>query len=242
MTTYSTLRDRALGRVDCVGQSEAQTIAQNALEEAMKFVAFHVRVPSLIASASATAPANASLEANAIAIESTGFAITSGVFQAPDRLFVKADSTVVGYGTPYDFLEYHHFLDLKSVPGGSRIDLFTPALVDERPRYAYTITPTSKIWTEPLTEGNVLTLFYRKVPAAYSGAATPEILPAFDYILVNGAELALKEWLREPTEIITLWDLFKAHLMPEIELYDDYIHSQRKRTYFKIHRSYRVTK
>ena len=39
MSTYDTLRDRALNRTGLLGQSEAQTVAQMALEEAMKFVA-----------------------------------------------------------------------------------------------------------------------------------------------------------------------------------------------------------
>lgn len=238
MATYEQLRDRALGRVGCTGQSEAQTIAQVALEEAMKFVAFHVRVPSLIASATATAPADPELESNAIALDASGFNIAS-TYQCPDRLYVKRDNTVTDIGTPYEFLEYHHFQDLKSVPIKERSGVIESGFGDERPRFCYTITPNDKLWAQPLQEDNVLTLVYRKVPAAYSGAASPEILPMFDYILVNGAEIALKEWLREPAEISTLWSLFEAGLMRDVERYDSFLNSQRKRTQLRIHRSYR---
>lgn len=239
MATYEALRDRALNQVGLLGQSEAQTVAQVALEEAMKFVAFHVRIPSLIASATATAPASPELESNAIAIGGGGFAV-SATYQCPDRLYIKSDSTITDIGTPYDFVEYHHFQDLKSIPGVARTGIFQSALNDERPGFSWTITPSDKVWASPIKEDNVLTLVYRKVPAAYSGAASPEILVMFDHILVNGAVIALKEYLREPAEITTLWTLFENGLMKEIERYDLFLNGQRKRSHFKMHRSYRV--
>lgn len=241
MATYEALRDRALSQVGCLGQTEAQTVAQIALEEAMKFTAFHVRVPSLIASATATAPASPELEANAITLGALGFNVSS-TYQCPDRLFVKNDSSVVGYGTPYNYLEYHHFIDLKSLPAGVRVGVMTPGTIDERPNFPWTITPTDKVWAEPLAEGNVLTLFYRKNPAAYSGASTPEILARYDYILVNGAVLALKEYLREPDAITTLWTLFENEatgIIKDCRQYDRDINGARKRSHLKIHRSYR---
>lgn len=239
MATYEALRDRALNQVGLLGQSEAQTVAQVALEEAMKFVAFHVRIPSLIASATATAPASPELESNAIAIGVGGFAV-SATYQCPDRLYIKSDSTITDIGTPYDFVEYHHFQDLKSISGVARTGIFESALGDERPGFSWTVTPSDKVWASPIKENNVLTLVYRKVPAAYSGAASPEILAMFDHILVNGAVIALKEYLREPAEITTLWTLFENGLMKEVERYDLFLNGQRKRSHFKMHRSYRV--
>ena len=138
-------------------------------------------------------------------------------------------------------MEYNHFIELRSIPGGVRVGIMTPGTIDERPAFPWTITPLDKVWAQPLAQNNVLTLFYRKVPAAYVGANTPEILPMFDYILVNGAVLALKEFLREPTEITTMWGLFEAGLMKDIEKYDSFINGRRKRSYMKIHRSYRST-
>lgn len=242
MATYDALRDRALAQVSCLGQTEAQAVAQQALEEAMKFAAFHVRIPSLIASATATAPANPTLESSAIAITGGAgtFGVTAGVFQAPDRLYIKKDSTITDIGTPYEFLEYHHFQDLKSIPAALRVGIFNPAALDERPNFAWTITPTDKVWAFPVSQNNVLTLVYRKVPAAYVGGNTPEILPMFDYILVNGAVLALKEWLREPTQVITWWDMFEQQLMKDVQRYDLFLNSQRKRSHLKIHRSYKT--
>jgi hypothetical protein len=241
MSTYATLRDRALDQVGCTGQTEAQTVAQVALEEAMKFVAFHVRIPSLVASATATAPASPELEASAIALTggASTFGITTGVFQCPDRLYVKKDSTTTGYGAPYEFYEYPNFIDLQSIPANQRTGLYDSGLFDERSRFSYTITPTDKVWAQPLTAGNVLTLFYRKSPAAYSGSATPEITPMFDYMLVNAAVLALKEWLREPAELTTLWALFEQGLAMDIQRYDSFINGRRKRSHLRIHRSYR---
>lgn len=242
MTTYSVLRDRALAQVDCVGQTEAQTIAQAALEEAMKFVAFHVRIPSLIASATATAPASPELETNAIAIEGGAgtFGVTSGVYQCPDRLYIKQSSSALSPGTPYEYYEYHHFLDLKTIPGGDRIGILEPGNIDERARFSWTITPTGKVWAQPLSASNVLTLYYRKSPAAYSTNVAPELLPLFDYILVNGAVVALKEFLREPADIVHYWELFEVHLRKDVDRYDLFLNSQRKRGSFRIHRSYRT--
>jgi len=242
MATYQELRDRALNQVGCLGQSEAQTVAQIAMEEAMKFVAFHIRVPSLIAKATATAPASPNLEANAISLEGGAgtFQIPPGVYQAPDRLFVKRTSTTEDYGTPHEYIEYHHFLDLKAIVTGPRVSLYAPALGDERPDFSWTITPDNKVWCSPISEGNVITLFYRKNPAAYSGAATPEILPRFDYILVNAAVLALKEWLREPEALTTLWTLFQNGISDDVKQYDSELQGQRRRSHLRIHRSYRV--
>lgn len=239
MATYQTLRDRALSQVGCTGQTEAQTVAQVALEEAMKFAAFHVRIPSLISSATATAPASPELEANAITLGGAGFNV-SATYQAPDRLYIKKDSTVAEIGTPYEYLEYHIFQDLKQAPGTIRIGTGSVYSYDERPNFAWTITPSSKVWCSPIAENNVLTLVYRTVPAAYSGAATPEILPMFDYILVNGAVIALKEWLREPAEITTLWGLFENGLLNDCKRYNEFLQSQYKRSTLKIHRSYRI--
>lgn len=237
MATYEQLRDRALNRVGCLGQTEAQLVAQQALEEAMKFVAHRVRVPSLIAKATFTAAASPELEANAIPLGVSGFNIAA-TYQAPDRLYVKKDSATENYGTPYDFLEYHYFIDLKSIPGGARTGILVPGMIDERPQFSYTQTPDSTIWIQPLTVGNVVTFFFRKAPAAYSGASTPEILGLFDYILVDGAELILKEWLREPDTLSTTSQILEA-LTPSIHEYDEKINGQRYRSGLKIHRSYR---
>jgi hypothetical protein len=239
MATYEALRDRALSQVSLTGQSEAQAVAQIALEEAMKFVAFHVRIPSLIASAQATAPASPELEANAIALEGSGFNISSGVYQCPDRLYIKKDTSTVNYGVPYEYIEFHHFVDLKSIPASVRVGVIDSITYDERPTRSWTVTPTSKVWAEPIAEGNVVTLFYRKNPAAYVSGNTPEILARFDFILVNAAVLALKEWLREPATITTLWSLFQTALIADVQQYDLELNGQRKRSHLKIHRSYR---
>ena len=241
MATYDQLRDRALNQVGALGNTEAQTIAQTALEEAMKYVAFNVRIPSLISLATATAPASPELEANAIALTGGAgtFGITVGVFQCIDRIYVKKDTSSVSPGTPYGVLEYHHFLDLKSVPNGARSSLFEPGTSDERPEFCGTITPSDKLWLAPISENNVVSLYYRKNPAAYSGAGTPEILVMFDHIIVNGAVLALKEWQREPSAIINLWDMFEKGLGEQTNRYISFLNGQRKRTNLKIHRSYR---
>lgn len=243
--TYEALRDRALDQCGVTGQSEAETLAEAALEEAMKFVAFNVRIPSLIASATATVPApgvgsDVNLEDNAIPLGMGGFGITAGAYQAPDRLYIKKDSDATEKGAPYDFLEYHHYLDLKNIPAGNRIGIFTPGTIDERPERPWTITPDNKVWATSITEGNVMTLYYRITPAPYgNGSGSPELLAMFDYILVKGAVLAVKEWLREPEQITTLWDLFESQMTRDVERYDLFLNSQRKRTFFKIHRSYR---
>lgn len=247
MSTYTVLRDRALGQVNLGGGTEAQAIAQTALEEAMKYVAFHVRIPSLISKATATAPANATLEASAISLTGGAgtFGISANTYQTPDRLYIKAASSTEGYGVPYEYLEYHHFIDLKSIPSASRVGILDPSTSDERPDFAWTITPAGAVWAYPVKENNVLTLFYRIAPAAYSGAATPEIQPLYDYILVNGAVIALKEYLREPDKITNLWSLFDDEndgIIKDVRRYDLAINGARKRSHLKVHRSYRTRK
>lgn len=242
MSTYDTLRDRALNFVGCFGQVEAQTVAQIVLEEAMKFVAFYVRIPSLIASSQFTIVAsNPQTEANAPTLDAAGFNVLAS-YQAPDRLYVKSSASADGYGVPYEYLEYHYFIDLQSIPSGGRIGVSTPGTVDERPRYSWTITPSNKVWISPLTTGNVATLFYKKNPAAYSGAGTPEILPRYDYILVDACTAVLKDWLRDPEAVTTARDIFRAKIMPDIGLYDLENSAARKRSHLKIHKSYRPTR
>lgn len=236
--TYATLRDRALSQVGCLGQSEAQIVAQTALEEAMKFVAFKVRIPSLIASATFTALASPDLEVNAIPLGSAGFNISSS-YQAPDRLYIAVDSNATVPGLPYEFLEYAYFLDLQAIPSTIRIGISSPYTADDRPLYCYTITPANTVWIRSIVQGNIVTFYYRISPVAYNSSSSPEILPMFDYILVNGAVIALKEWLREPAEVTTLWSLFEAGLTPDTQKYDEFLNGQRKRSHLKVHRSYR---
>lgn len=237
MSTYEQLRDEALGQVSCVGQSDAQSVAQEALYQAMKYLSLNVRVPSLIASATATAPADAHLEANAITLGASGFNI-SAAFQCVDRLYVKYDSSIAEIGTPYEYREYHHFQDLKSIPLNSGPGIIRDTYGDELPRHAYTITPDSKLWALPLNEDNVLTLVYRKVPAAYVAGNSPEIGVLGEHMLVNAAVVALKEWLREPEQLSSLWTLMKGALEEDIKQYDTTINSSRKRSQIRLHRSY----
>lgn len=237
MATYQTLRDEALALVGGEGQLDLQSVAEKALYQCMKWVAFHVRVPSLTSSATATAPADAHLEDNAITLGASGFNVSS-TFQCVDRLYVKNDSTTEGKGIPYDYYEYHHFLDLINIPGGYRE--YADSTWDEAAEFRFTITPSNKLWAQPLSEGNVLTLFFRIEPAAYNGSGTPEILPLFNHILVEGAVLVLKEWLREPAEIMTMWNLFENGLKAQREEYDRQINGTRKRTSLRMHRSYRI--
>lgn len=239
MATYEQLRDRALGQTGTTGMTEPQTIAQYALEEAMRFVASHVRIQSLIGSATATAPADAHLETNAITLGVSGFNISSS-FQCIDRLYVKKDSSVVGRGTPYEYVEYDYFHDLKAAPGSIRVGVYDAASYDERPMYSYTLTPDGKIWSTDIAEDNVLTLVFQKTPAAYSGSSTPEILTKFDYILVDAAVIAIKEWQKEPAEIVTLRTLFQNGLMNDVKLYAEYLKGQYKRDTLKVHRDYRI--
>lgn len=237
--TYEQLRDAALKRVGHLGQSDTEQVAEAALEEAMKFVAYYVRIPSLIGSATATAGASPMLESNAITLSTGGFNITS-TYQAPDRLNVKRTSADTDIGIPYTYYEYHVFQDLRNIPGLYRYGLSGPAVNDESSDYAYTITPDGKLWATPLAENNILTLYFRKSPAAYSGSAYPEILPLFDTILVNAAETVLKEFVREPEAIVNMWELFERHLIMDIDKYDQFINGQYNRSELKMHRSYRI--
>lgn len=238
MTTYLELRDEALARVSCTGQTLAQGVAQNALKEAMKFVAFHVRVLSLISKATFTVVSTApTLEANAIPIGVSGFA-ASATFQCVDRLYIAKDAAAKTPGLPYDFYEYHNFLDLNNIPDNIRWGLNSTTGTELSPR-PYTLTPSNSIWTTNIATGNVATLFYRVSPAAYADGTTPEINPLFTSILVSAAEIALKEWLREPEQMTHLWALFEAALMPDIQRYDNFVTGGRKRSHVKIHRSYR---
>ena len=212
-------------------------LAEIALAECVKFVSFHIRVAALVGSATATAPASPELESNALSI-TTDFSISD--FRTPDRLFVKQNSSSVEKGAPYEFLEYDTALDLLYSPS-SRFGITrdSDSYGDDIPERWYTITPSNKIWARPLSEGNVLTFFYRKEPAAFVAGNTPEINPQFDWILTKGAVLAIKEAQREPDRIMSMWDLFSAGLGDDLDRYDSFLNGRRKRDEIRIHKSHR---
>lgn len=241
MATYSTLVTRALNQLRLASNLDAQEVAEVAIAEAMKFVAFHVRIPSLLPSVGALAPAPGIDDVISMTLTGT-FGLSAGVYQAPDRLWVaqaQSDVTDLNKGTAYTFVPYDTYLDLTSISSNYREDL-SATRYDELPSsYVWTIKDDSTIFAKPLAEDNYVTLRYHKVPTAYASNGTPEILPMFDFILVNATVLALKEWLREPDQMLTLWDLYQS-LMPSIDEYKRHITATRKRGNLRIHRAYRA--
>jgi len=237
MTTYDGLVSTVLELCDHVGSTDAQTVANRAMALCMRYVSSRVELPSLIGSASFTWGA---LTTSAPLFTSQGFNITESTYGSPNRLYVKRDSSATDPGIPYEFLEYVHWLDLKSaVSGGARSSLFEPPSNDERPQYAYTIDHSNALIAYPIAENNVLKFYYNKLPAAFAGGATPEIPAQFDYILINGASLYLKEWIREPADILDSYRIFQS-LNPQIEEMDSFLNARRKRRQLKLANSYRV--
>lgn len=231
--TYLQLRDRVLTFCDQVGSDDAAELVEAALEESMKYITSKIELPGLLHSAQATWGSSTT----SLSIV-TDFGVAD--YASPDRLYVKKDSTADNYGLPYDYVEWMHWHDLKSVPSGDiRDSIFSPASLDERPARAWTIENNDLIHISPYATDNVLSLFYFSEPAAYSDAGTPEIPAKWDYILVSGGVLILKEWLREGDLVVEPRTILKG-LDEQIAEMDSELSGKRKRGNLKISHRYRI--
>ena len=235
--TYSQLRDSALILVDSsTDATDLRQIAQVALEETMKYISQRVELPGLIKSATATWGASTV----SIPLGVGGFGITN--YDTPNRLYIRLDSTATAPGIPYDFREYLHWLDLSAVPDAVhyRSDSFEVLTGDERPSRCYTIDHSNNLIAAPVAEDNVLTFYYNIAPAAYADSGIPELPAAsFDSILVSGAVLVLKEFIREPDVIVDPYTILGS-LDKQISQLDSFLNSRRRRRVLNIHSSYRI--
>lgn len=224
MATYGTLKDRVLRLTEQIGVVDAGEVAKIALEEVVKYVSTKVVLPQLIGSATYTwqsSDTSASIAAD--------FGVSD--YETPVRLYVD--------DVPYEYREFLVYKDLKSVPLGYRDGISSEDIYDERPQKCWTVNFSNEIELDPVSTGAVLQLYYAKPPASYSDAGTPELPARFDHILVTGAVLVLKEYLREPEQIIDYYTLFSA-LDNQIRELDIALNSLRKRNVIKIHPRYRV--
>jgi len=240
MATYSTLKATTLTLLDLTGSTDAGTVVETALVETLKYIAARASLPQLIGSASATWGA----ATTSIPIGTSGspkFNLSD--FGTPNRLYVKKDSSADSPGIPYTYLEYLDFLDLKNVPFGDvRDSLYEPASIDARPDYAWTIdhsTSPGAVIAYPVSEDNVLTLYYNKAPAAYSANSSPEIDSLWDRLLVDGAFLITDQWLKEPERPLPP-HLLLSKLDPEIDEYKRAKTSNRKRSTLRLSNRYAI--
>lgn len=225
MATYSTLRGRVLSLTNQTGVTVVETIAEIGLEEAMKYVATKVELPALHKSASYTW-----LSSDTYADLATDFAVSD--FETPDVLYVNE--------IPYDFREYEEWLQLKASPTINRVNLSSPATVDERPDRVYTIDSSDRIYLDPVSEDDVLLLRYLAAPAAYGdGSGSPELPSFFDGILVAGAQRVVQQYITDPEQPISFYQLFKA-LDPQIMELDLHMKSKRQHRRIRLARSYRT--
>ncbi|RMH38000.1 MAG: hypothetical protein D6694_12785 [Gammaproteobacteria bacterium] len=225
MATYQTLRDRALALTGNTGVTDITTVAEYGLEEAMKYVASRVYLFDLIKSATYTWQSSDT----SVSIEgSSGF--NASDYSTPVRLYVN--------DIPYDMLEYFTYKDLKKIPGTERLYVTEIDSVDARPSKAFAINPSKEIELDPVSAGDVLTLYYKKQPAPYGdGTGTPEIPSEYDHILVNGAILYIQAFI-EMQEVgqqgvVNIRTLLSA-LDPDIRELDIELNHKRARTHAKI--------
>ena len=240
MATYSTLKATVLTLLDLTGSTDAGTVVETALIETLKYIAARASLPQLIGSATATWGS----ATTSVPIGTSGdpkFNLSD--FGTPNRLYVKKDSSVVGAGIPYTYVEYLDFLDLQNVPYGDvRDSLYEPASIDARPHYAWTIdhsTSPGAVIPYPISENNVLTLYYNKAPAAYNASNSPEIDALWDRLLTEGAFMITDQWLKEPEKPLPP-HLLLARLNPEIDEYKLAKRSNRKRSHVRISNRYSI--
>lgn len=224
MATYLSLLTTASTLADTTGQTDVEEVMKVAMVEALKYVATKITVPELRARATYTWVDGD----ETIPIGGGGFAVSS--FTTPIRLYVN--------GVPYDYREWLEWLDLTNAPGGYRWTINQPATRDIRPARCWTINHDDEVEILPLpVEDDVIVLYYDTEPAAYSDGGTPELNARFHNILVNGALLVGKEFLRDPDAILDMQALFSGldDQIKELSIHQD---SQRKRRGFRISSRY----
>lgn len=236
MSTYGQLKTEVLTLVASTGSTEVGTVVESALVSCVKYIAAQTDLPKLIKKKAYTV-IGADITAGLISITS-GSKINATDFSTPNRLYVQRGGLGTFPGTPYEILEYMHYYDLASADtAGIRDSLYEARGYDLRPTFSATITPDSELIIDPIAEGDIINFFYMVEPAAYGTSTVPEVPAEFHYILVNGATMVAKEWIREPEEIIDPHTIFKG-LDKQIEKLDLYLHGRRKRSGMKVHHSY----
>lgn len=226
MSTYTELRDKVLTLTDQVGVTDSSNVAKVGLEEAMKYVASKVYIQALHPTATYTWQ-DGDTEISILA----DFGVSD--FETPVGLFVDE--------IPYDYREYFQWLSLRNSPGGQRYYLTDPGTSDERPGRVWTINESDsvEIYPDPRVDDEIL-LIYRTIPAPFGdGSGSPEIPSLFEGILMSGAELVVKQYVRDPETVLDFYSLFKV-LDPHIQELDFHLNSKRNKFQIKLSRSYRI--
>lgn len=240
MATYGELKTRALRLADEVGNSDAALVAEEGLLEALRYVSTRVIVDALVGTAEYTV-LGTEPEVNlqpVFELFVTDFAITDA--SAPLEPLVLYVRNANDDGIAYDYRRFLDWKRLKTVPGRNREFIFTASLRDRRPDRSFTINASNQliVFPEPRTD-QVLTFHYKKDPAPYLDATTPELPTNWQSILVNAATMYIKEMVRQPEEIINPFELF-AGLDRQIKDFEREERSRRGRPRITMHRSYEV--
>jgi len=220
---------------DEVGNTDAQSVAEKGLEEAMKYVASKVRLDTLVGTATHTWTAT---DDKIPLFTALGFNITSASSPLePILLFV---GTLGDTGIPFDFRRFLEWKELQGQPGRLRTAIFGGLVIDERPERSFTINASDELELHPQpVEDKVLTLHFRIPPADYTDAGTPEIPQRWDSILIHGAVMFVKEQVRMPEQIINPYDFFQG-LDEQITRMESQLRGTKSRPVMKIGKSYRV--
>jgi hypothetical protein len=232
MSTYAQLKENALIIANQEGDSTAGKIAEIALVEALKYTRSHVLLDGLIGEAEYTWLA----ADEDIALGVDGFEITESPVE-PIELYVGAAGES---GTVYVYRRYLDWRRLNALPGKSRGSMFEESIRDERPARCFSINADGDVVLVPKpSTGQVVTLYYHKEPAGYSAASSPEIPSKWEFILISGAVLWLKEYEKDPDMIIDPVELF-GKLDPQISRMDRALRGPRSRQRMKMAPSHRV--
>jgi hypothetical protein len=235
LALYSTLRDTVLVLADEIGNTDAETVAERGLEEAMKYVASKVLLDSLVSSATYTWVAG---DDKIALFTAGGFNISDA--SSPLEPLLMFVGTAGDNGTPYDYRRFLDWKNLQAQPGRLRTAIFGGLTIDERPERSFTINSDDELELDPQPAADkVITLHYRIPPAAYADSGTPEIPARWDSILINGAVMYVKEQARQPEQIINPYDFFKT-LDEQITRMESQLRGTKARPVMKIGKSYRV--
>lgn len=208
MATYGTLKANALTLLESTGATDVGAVIEIALHEAMNYIASKVRLDDLIESASFTC----SSDDDSIPLGVSGFAVSDLV--TPVELYVGDSAT--DDGVRYVYRRYMEWRRLKTVPNAKRYGVWNDP-DDLRPGYCFTIDSSDNVLLNPTANsGDVVTLFYEKAPAAYNASNEPELNAKYHGIVLAGALLWGKEFIKEPETIINPYTLF-AQLDPQIQ-------------------------
>jgi hypothetical protein len=230
MTTLGEIKADVLSLAESPESIEIGKVAEIGIQETLKYISSKVVLPELVRDAEVTYAAAS--HNSGIAIGAGGFEVAD--FDTPLRLYVD--------NVAYDLRDYLVWKDLKTERNGfPGTRIYEHEREDRRPDRVWTLRYSDNlILFDPFpTEGTTIELVYIKPVDAYADANVVFLPNRFEGLVMNGALVYCKEYIREPEQIINPYQLLST-LDPQIQELKIHRDSTRPRFKMRIGKGYEL--